>query len=93
MHSQIHSLSRRLTNKHYLSLFYGLVPGGVTPEVNPLLPVKSLAKAHPTTSVACGSLTASPVPLREPLVSNLGRNTKDTTPTLAYLVTYGSLTA
>jgi hypothetical protein len=79
--------------KTYLSSFYGLVPGGVTPEVNPLIPVKIPAKAHRTPSVVCGSLTAYLVPLGEPLVSNLVWNTKDMTPTLAYLVTCGFLTA
>jgi hypothetical protein len=76
-----------------MSSFYGLVSGGVTPEVNPLLPVKNLAKAHRTPSLVYGSLTAYLVPLGEPLVSNLGRNKKETTPTLAYSMTCGSLTA
>jgi hypothetical protein len=65
-----------------MSSFYGLIPGGAIPKVNPLLLVKCLAKAHRTPSVACGSLTAYPVPLGEPFVSILGRNTKETTPTL-----------
>jgi hypothetical protein len=34
--------------QHYLNSFYGLVPSGVTPEANPLLPVKCLARAHRT---------------------------------------------
>jgi hypothetical protein len=66
--------------KHYLSSFYGLVPSGVTLEDNPLLPVNCLARAHQTPLVTCGSRTAYLVPLGEPFISNLGRNTKDTTP-------------
>jgi hypothetical protein len=66
--------------QYYLSSFYGLVPGGVTPEVNPLLQVKCLARAYRTPLVTCGSLTAYHVPLGEPFISNLGWNTKDTTP-------------
>jgi hypothetical protein len=66
--------------QYYLSSFYGLVPGGVTPEVNPLLPVECLARGHRTPLVTCGSLAAYPVPLGEPFISNLGRNTKEMTP-------------
>jgi hypothetical protein len=68
--------------QHYLRSLYGLVSGGVTPEVNPLLPVVCLAREHRTPLVTCGSLRAYPVPLGEPFISNLGRNTKDTAPTL-----------
>jgi hypothetical protein len=72
--------------QHYLSSFYGLVPGGVTPEDNPLsYPVICLARAHQTPLVTCGSLTAYLVPLGKPFISILGGNTKDTKLFLSFL--------